>query len=130
VKAGDRVHFDIAEAVAGSNVWTFSAKNLTSGKTWTMTLPYSSTHATAEWIEETPVSVSSNGQVSIGPMPSLGKVTFDNGTINGANPGLKASEELQLVPSTTPVAVPSAPDSDTNGFSDCTYASSCATPAS
>ena len=41
------------------------------------------------------------------------------------------SEEIQLVNgSGTVLATPSAPDSDADGFDDCTYATSCSTNAS
>jgi hypothetical protein len=132
VKAGNRIYVNIAEAAPGSNVWTILVKNVTTAKSWTTTLPYSSTHATAEWIEETPVVISSNGNVTVGPLPKLSTVKIDPTTVNGSNPGLKASEELQLVDPNkgTVLATLGAPDADTDGFNDCTYATTCAVPSS
>ncbi len=116
--------------MAGSNVWTITLKNITSGRTFTMTTPYSSTHATAEWIEETPVVVGTSG-TGVGPLPDLSNVNIDLARANNAPAGLKASEELQLIDSSgNPLATPSAPDSDADGFNDCAYASSCAAPTS
>jgi hypothetical protein len=131
VKAGDKIHSEISEGVAGSNVWTILLKNVTTGKSWTTTVPYSSTHATAEWIEETPVVVDSNGNVSVGPLPKLSTVRFNNARTNKANAALKTSEEMQLVDFNNKVLeTPSAPDPGKDGFNDCSYASTCATPTS
>ena len=130
VRAGDHMHVDIGEVVPLSNVWTITVKDLTNGQTFTQTTPYTSTHATAEWIEETPVVFGTNG-VQVGPLPKLSTVNFDLAQANGANPQLTPAEEMQLVDgSGNPLATPSAPDSDTDGFNDCAYASSCAVPAS
>jgi len=131
VKAGDHVHVDIREAVANSEVWTFTFQNVTTGKSWTQTVPYSSTYGTAEWIEETPVVIDNSGNVSVGPLPSLSTVRLNNGQANSANPNLISSEAIQLVDFNNVVlATPSAPDPDKNGFNDCSYATSCAAPTS
>ena len=131
VKAGDHIHVDIRETPPNSEVWVFTVKNVTTGKTFTQTNPYSSSYATAEWIEETPVVVDNSGNVSVGPLPKLSRVRFNNGQTNTANPGLKPAEEVQLVDFNNKVLLtPSAPDPDKNGFNDCSYATSCAAPTS
>ncbi len=128
VRAGDKMFVSISENPTGSNVWTILVKNLTTGKTFTQTVPYSSTHATAEWIEETPVVIDDQGNVSIGPLPSLGAVKFTGATTNGTSAALKAPEAIQLVDFNGAVlATPSAPKGGT-AFNDCTYASTCAAP--
>jgi len=130
VKAGDRVHFDIREAVPNSEVWTFTAQNLTTGTSWTQTLPYSSTYGTAEWIEETPIVIDTSGN-ALNPLPNLSTVRINNGQANSANPGLIPAEAIQLVDfNNTVLATPSNPDPDKNGFNDCSYATSCAAPTS
>jgi hypothetical protein len=127
VKAGDSVHFEINETLPA--VWTFSAKNNTTGKTWTMTVPYTSTYLTAEWITETPVVVDGSGNVTIGPLPKLSTVRTDTAKVNGANARLVNAEQVQLVDANNkPLATPSAPDAQRDGFNLCTYASSCAAP--
>ena len=129
VAAGGAINTAIVQTAPG--VWTFTMKNLTKGWTWTMTTPYASSQDTAEWIEETPVVLDSNGNVSVGPLPKLSTVNFDLATTNGLGAGLKAAEEIQLVDfSGAVLATPSAPDSDSDGFNDCTYAGSCAAPSS
>ena len=129
VKAGDRMLVTISENPAGSEIWTIAVKNLTNGQSFTQTVPYTSTHATAEWIVETPVVIDDNGNVSVGPLPKLSTVRIDKATTNGANAALKPSEEIQLVDfNLKPLATPSAPDRQADGFNDCTYASTCAVP--
>src|SRR3954463_1419583 len=48
VSPGDQMHADITETVPNSNVWNITLTDVTKGKTFTQTVPYSSTHATAE----------------------------------------------------------------------------------
>ena len=71
------------------------------------------------------------GNASVGPMPNLSTAKFDPGLANNINPNLVSSEAIQLVDFNAQVlATPSSPDSDADGFNDCTYASSCASFAS
>jgi hypothetical protein len=129
VAPGDHMHASIAEAVAGSNVWNITLQDVTRGETFSTTVPYSSTHATAEWIEETPLLIGTNA--GFAALPNLTNPNFDLGTTNGAPAGLKSSEQMDLVNSSGGViGAPSAPDSDTDGFGACTWATSCSAPGS
>jgi hypothetical protein len=129
VAAGDHMTSSIASAANG--LWTMSMADTTRGWTWSMTISYSSTEGSAEWIEETPVVIDSSGKVTVGPMPNLSTTNFDLSTTNGASAGLKSSEQIQLVDlNRTVIATPSAPDPDGDGFNVCTYAGSCAAPGS
>ena len=129
VAAGDRIHADLSETLPG--IWSVTLKNLTRGQSFNLTLPYGSTYATAEWIEETPVAIDNSGNVSIGPLPNLSTVKFDLATTNHAAAALKASEEVQLVDAgNNPLATPSSPDPDADGFNDCAHAGSCGAPSS
>ena len=129
VAAGDLVSVDIKEATADTNVWTITVKDLTRHETFTQTTGYSSSHLTAEWIEETPVAVGNSGSVSIGPLPKLTRVTFDKASANGASAALTAAEEMQLVANGQTLLTPSRPDASADGFNDCSYATSCAGPS-
>ena len=105
-------------------------QNQSTGQTFTQTTPYSSTHATAEWIEETPVVISNSGAVSVGPMPTLSTVGFNTSMTNGQLAGLTVSEQMQLVDTNgAALASPSAPDPDGDAFNVCTFATTCPTPA-
>jgi len=128
VHPGDRIKGLISEAVADSDVWTISLKNVTTGATFTQTVPYPSTHATAEWIVETPLLIGTDG-AGLSAMPNLGSVHFTAATVNGKPAGLTAREQVQLVDSNNRViARPSAPNAARTAFNDCTYAASCAAP--
>jgi Peptidase A4 family len=129
VRPGDHMHADIHEFVGGSEAWSITLTDVTRHETFNQTASYSSSHATAEWIEETPLVVGTNG--GFATLPTLTPAVFDPGTVNGGSPHLKASEEILLTSSNGKVySVPSAPDRDTDGFTACAWATSCAAPAS
>jgi hypothetical protein len=129
VAPGDHMQASIAEAVPFSNVWTITLKDVTRNETFTQTVPYSSTHATAEWIEETPLIIGTNA--GFAALPNLTSPAFDHGTTNGANAHLKSSEKLYLVDQNNKViGAPSNPDSDLDGFGACTWATTCGVPGS
>ncbi|HWC38013.1 MAG TPA: G1 family glutamic endopeptidase [Acidimicrobiales bacterium] len=129
VRPGDRIHAAVTESPAGSEVWTIDLRDVTDGQSFTMKVPYWSSHATAEWIEETPVTIGSGAPAGVGPLPTLSRVNFDLARTNAARAGLKPSEEIQLADNNGhPLATPSAPDLDADGFNDCAYASTCPHP--
>jgi hypothetical protein len=125
IHPGDHMHASIAETIAGANVWKITLQDVTTGQSFSTTVPYGSTHATAEWIEETPLTFGTGG-AGLAALPNLSNVPFSAATTNGANAGLKASEEIQLVDSTGKViGTPSAPNASANGFTACAWATSC-----
>jgi hypothetical protein len=124
VSPGDHMHASIAEVgVPNSEVWTITLQDLTRGETFATTVPYTSTHATAEWIEETPLVIGTNA--GFAALPNLTAVPFMFATANGAPANLQSSEEIQLVDSGGHViGTPSAPKSS-QSFDDCAWVSSC-----
>jgi len=127
IRPGDQMQATIGEVVSGSEVWKITLKNLTRNQTFTLTVPYSSTYGTAEWIDETPIVIGLDG-TGFAALPNLSRHTFDNGTTNGAPANLKSSEQMQLIDSNSGkvIGAPSAPDTDNDGFADCAWATSCA----
>jgi hypothetical protein len=124
------MHASVSEVVPNSEVWNITLTDVTRNATATMTVPYSSSYATAEWIEETPLSLDPTS-LGLTPLPNLTNPNFDLGTVNGAAPGLTASEEIALTDANNKViGTPSAPDLDTDGFGACTWATSCSAPSS
>jgi hypothetical protein len=62
-------------------------------------------------------------------MPDLTTVRFDSATANGAPVTLVPDERIELVDfDLSPIAMPSLPDRDANGFNDCTYRRHCPVP--
>ncbi len=128
VRPGDRIHAALLESPPASERWIMLLRDTTNGQSFTQTLPYPSSHATAEWIQETPVEIGT-GAPTVGPLPNLSRVTFDLARTNSAMPALKASEEIQLTDTNGHVlATPSATDRDADGFNDCAYATRCPAP--
>jgi len=129
VNPGDHMHASIAELVPDSNLWTITIKDVTNGQSYTTTVPYTSTHLTAEWIEETPLLIGTNA--GFAALPTLSSPAFDLATTNGAPANLKSSEQMQLIDSSGAViGSPSAPDPDADGFNACTWAGTCTAPGS
>jgi Peptidase A4 family len=128
VQAGDHMHASIAETVPNSNVWVIMLQDVTRNETFTQTVPYSSTHATAEWIEETPLILGTNA--GFAALPNLTSPAFDLATVNGRPANLNTSEGMYLIdPNSHVIGSPSAPDPDADGFNACTWATSCAAPS-
>jgi Peptidase A4 family len=124
VAAGDHMHASLAELLPGSNVWTITLQNVTRAQTFTTTVPYSSSHLTAEWIEETPLLIGTNA--GLAALPNLTDPAFTNATTNGVNANLQTSEQIFLIDANSNViGAPSAPNATHDGFSACTWATSC-----
>ncbi|TMC34627.1 MAG: hypothetical protein E6J24_05620 [Chloroflexi bacterium] len=130
VSAGDHVRVVISEDGQVPELWTITISNLSTAAVFSLTAPYASTYGTAEWVIETPVVITDDGGVQIGPMPDLAPVRFDNATVNGQPAGLIDAERMLMVDSDLSViAAPSAPDSDRDGFNDCAYRGICPAPS-
>lgn len=127
VRPGDQIFLSIVESPANSEVWTITLRNESRRETFRQTVPYSSSYASAEWIDEAPVVVGTDA--GLAPLPDLTVTHFDQGTANGVNPHLTAAEEMQLIDSNGKViGAPSAPDPEADGFNDCAWASWCSAP--
>jgi hypothetical protein len=128
VSPGDHMHASVTEAVADSDVWTIAIKDLTTGQSFTTTVPYPSTHDTAEWIEETPLELGTNA--GFAALPNLTNPNFDLATVNGSSVKLTPSEELDLIDSGgNVIGAPSAPTTAADGFAACAWAATCSPPA-
>jgi hypothetical protein len=127
IHPGDQISASIAETVPGSEVWTITISDLSDGQAFSTTVPYTSTHATAEWIQETPLILTGAGFAAL---PNLSSPQFDHATVNGLPASLKPSEEVQLIDSSGKViGAPSSPDPDADGFNVCTWAGTCVAPS-
>ncbi|HTX30713.1 MAG TPA: G1 family glutamic endopeptidase [Solirubrobacteraceae bacterium] len=128
VSPGDHIHASIAEVVPDSDVWTITLSDTTKGENFSTTVPYSSTHSTAEWIDETPVTIAPDG-VGEASLPNLSQTEFTNAGVNGAPANLVSGEQIQLTDAAgNVIGSPSAPIAG-SAFADCAWASSCPTPS-
>jgi Peptidase A4 family len=128
VRAGDRVVVAIFEGRL-PEIWTIVIVNVSTESYFHITLPYSSTHATAEWVIETPVVLTDAGAIQVGPMPNLTTVRFDYARVNGGPAAFVPAERMDLVDlDLTLIATPSLPDARGDGFNDCTYTATCPAP--
>jgi hypothetical protein len=127
VRPGDRIAVSISEGRV-PELWTILIANRSTGSKFTITLPYPSTYATAEWVIETPVVITETG-VQVGPMPNLTTVRFDHARANGGSPEFIPAERMELVDfDLNLIATPSLPDHQGDGFNDCTYTTICSAP--
>ncbi|WP_367305954.1 G1 family glutamic endopeptidase [Alicyclobacillus acidocaldarius] len=95
----------------GNGTWTITLTDVTRNETFSTTQSYSGPGSSAEWIQEAPQI---GGRIAT--LANYGETTFDPGTVNGGNPGLTMSDAGYMVQNNAVVSVPSAPDSDTDGF--------------
>ncbi|HUA05354.1 MAG TPA: G1 family glutamic endopeptidase [Solirubrobacteraceae bacterium] len=124
VDPGDQMHASLTQLAGESNVWQVTIQDVTRNETYSTTVPYSSTQSTAEWIEETPLEIGTSP--GLAALPNLTNPAWNALTVNGGNPGLNTSEEMDLVDSSgNVIGSPSAPNSTTNGFDECTWTSTC-----
>jgi predicted SnoaL-like aldol condensation-catalyzing enzyme len=127
VKPGDSVTFSITET--SPNNWLVSVKNNTSGQTYQVNEQYTSSHSSAEWIEEAP-----SGGRRILPLDRFGSVTFTNGsaikdgqTVSIAGAGAKPVTMIDAFGD--PIVTPSALTADGAGFTVTQQASPAIAPA-
>lgn len=125
VAPGQTVRVTIDETLP--SLWTIVVSNLSTGLSSRVSIPYSSSYGSAEWIEETPITAGTDG-VQIGPMPNLTPVRFRNLKVNGVPPRLLPREAIELVSGNQVIVEPSAPNAAADGFNACTYTTSCASP--
>jgi hypothetical protein len=117
VKPGDIITASLQCTAACSpssvQTWQLTLTNTTAGWTWSQSLQYQSTMASAEWILEAP-------QVGgIVPLPDYVKTTFDPVEANGQNPNLSLSANGVVMQD--PYGETSNPSAPVNGntFSTC-----------
>ena len=115
VAAGDSVTVSITQAPSGE--WTIAMKNDTTGQSYTTTVRYASTNASAEWIQEAP----SSGR-GVVPLDNFGTIRFTNASAvrDGQRLGLAqlGARAIAMINGQGQVtAQPSQLDADGSGFS-------------
>jgi hypothetical protein len=128
VHPGDQIQASLTQTAP--EVWNVVLKDVTDGQSGSasQTIPYPSDYSTAEFIEETPLSVGTGG-TGLTNLPNLTNTTFSNAEVNGAGAGLVTADEMDLIDANGKViAVPSAPGTGGNSFTACTWTTSCSAP--
>jgi hypothetical protein len=115
VSGGDTVTVSITEQ--STALWVIEMKNVTTGKSYTTTIRYSSSKSSAEWIEEAP----SVGR-GIAPLDNFGTVKFTAGSavVDGTKRTISAANAKAVTMAdgaNQALAVPSAIGSDGSSFS-------------
>jgi hypothetical protein len=115
VAPGDVMTADISEQSQGT--WLITINDTTRSETFNITVQYTSSYSTAEWIEEDP-SFSSGGLV---PFDNFGFIDFTGGTTaeDGVSKSIYASSGQAVImvdSSNQPVATPSVLTGDGQGF--------------
>ena len=116
VHPGDSITVDISEQ--STDQWLIHFSNNTTGQTYDTTQTYTSSHSSAEWVEEAP----SAGRGAVLPLDNFGTILFSSGstvkngqTVNIADSGARA---ITMVGSNDQaLAVPSPLGSDGASFS-------------
>lgn len=93
--------------------WTLTMKDVTTGISWSTSISYDSSLASAEWIEEAPYS----GGVL--PLADFGTVNFDHGFANSKSPDLSSTNGIVMSDPNGQTSNISSPDSDFDGFNAC-----------
>jgi len=127
VRAGDKMRASIVQTLP--EVWRITLSDLSRHQSFSTTVPYTSSYATAEWIEETPITIGSGG-AGLASLPRLSETPFDNATVDGKPAALKPSEKIDLTNGSRVVGVPSSPDRTADGFGACAWTTRCPVPHS
>jgi hypothetical protein len=116
VHAGDSISVSIAEQ--STDQWLIQFTNNTTGQTYEQPQQYTSSHSSAEWVEEAP----SGGRGGVLPLSNFGNIDFSNGTTvkNGQTltiAGANARAITMVGNNEVALAVPSKLSDDGGGFS-------------
>jgi hypothetical protein len=117
IHAGDSITVNIAEQSA--NNWLIHFSNNTTGQTYDTTRQYTSSHSSAEWVEEAPSGGRAGGVL---PLDNFGTIQFSGGsaTKNGQSVSISGADATAITMignGNQPLAVPSDLGSDGASFS-------------
>ena len=116
VSPGDTIMASLSCAgkCKGTQHWTLSMTNQTTGLSWSKVLKYNSSKLSAEWIEEAPTD--RNGIV---PLADFGTSTFVQSMVNGASADLSTGDSIVMDDPNGQSSTVSPPDSTMDGFTAC-----------
>jgi len=125
IHPGDRISASV-QMVGGARgapqTWRLSITNATTGQSWSRTVGYTSSLASAEWIMEAPFS----GTVL--PLANFGTLTLGPTAANGANPRLAVSDGIVMLNPRGQTANVSTPSASGDAFNVCWGSDTALTP--
>jgi hypothetical protein len=98
----------------GTQHWTLSMMNESTGKSWSQKFKYKSSKLSVEWIEEAPTD-----QHGVTPLADFGTSTFIQSMVNGASADLSSGDSIVLDDPHHQSSNVSAPNSTLDGFTAC-----------
>ena len=123
IQPGDTMvaSLQVTNLAENAQTWklTITDQNPRSGGSWSGTVDYNSSLASAEWIEEVPLVLDRSGVRRIPPLANYGMVSFVSSSANSTNPGLTAANAMIMYNPNGQTSNPSVPDRQTGGFNVC-----------
>lgn len=114
VQPGDTISASLAMVRNTSRRQIWLLRMVDGSQTWNKLVRYKSSLLSAEWIVEAPFA----GRVL--PLANYGTTAFNPTLVNRtANPSLTSNDAIVMVDRAGQTSNPSAPDSNTDGFSTC-----------
>jgi hypothetical protein len=113
----------------GLGIWRIELTNETTGESFSEAVPYPSSHASAEWIEETPLGISTSG-VGLTALPNLTETPFSSATVNDSPAKLVPDDAIDLAEESSGkvIGTVSEPAEGGSAFGACAWSEACAAP--
>jgi hypothetical protein len=118
----------VSEVNPALELWRLTLADLTRHETFTKLVSYTSSRATAEWIEETPVTLDSS-QAGTAPLPELTRIEFSDASIDGHAALFHPAERVLLRAGSRARGSPSLPQERGRGFAACSWTDRCSAQA-
>jgi hypothetical protein len=119
VRSGDRM--SVAIGRIAPDRWQIRMANGTTGHSWSTSVHYRSSSASADWITERPAISSTQ----LAPLPARRATSFRHARVNGAPVHFQPSQRITMTGGGHALATPSAPEARGDGFSVCSGTARC-----
>jgi hypothetical protein len=117
-RSGDRLSVFIGQV--GTDRWRIRMANASTGRAWSTSVRYHSSGASADWVTERP---DMNGSAS--SLAYRKSTSFRRARVNGSAVHFQPHQRVTMTDSGRAIATPSGPEAAGDGFSVCSYRSSC-----
>lgn len=117
-RSGDRLSVSIGQI--GADRWRIRMANANTGRAWATSVRYHSSGGSADWVTERP---NTNGRASA--LAYRRSTSFRKARVNGAPAHFQPHQRVTMTDSGRTVSTPSGAEGAGDGFSVCSYRSSC-----